>query len=621
MLDLVYAFAESHSAFNIAFVKSPVEMSHMKLLTLKQQVASVKSVPSITSPGGAITHLAKSAQGSLVAIMQALYYAGLEHGVAHQSFMDSIGTIHISEAVKAPAHQYVDCAATEDRKVMSHLPDSPSLPEYMPNFVNDTHSTWYRNAQYMFDNIRMPAAAALRGDPLAELIWHRYVSDILHARLKSMNLSEHQVIQHLSQKVGREHQHFVCAQEAATDPHCTVRKWLDTIRDFYFTSGAFRHKLEHAWTKYQATNATDFNDLIHHIKTYYQMIFLDYAHLAGKLHLLDFAWILFSKIQALMQPACMTVVASTLRMFLPLSNLVNKMQLVLTPAQNLSKYEADDAAKQFVIWVIQQLQQVREAANTAQRYTNLDTDINVDFARLGKPQPQSISKNHTPQAAAAVASQRSNQHNGNNRRPGMQPTRPNRTGPSTTSTQPRSLRIQGLKDMVNATGTAADQDIVAWTRDVLLNLPDHLCPPDMKKTLAFLVRDGNGPDTLHGALATVTADFPPRVPRTRAAIIRQYLKTSFLFHKKICAMCPNCEQDPASGQHLATDCPTLRAVLSPDVQRQLVSTIAGLALWHRGIGRQAAAGQSSQPPQGGAQQKNTRYDLRSAKRPRTDHIR
>ena len=29
-------------------------------------------------------------------------------------------------------------------------------------------------------NIRMPAAAALRGDPLAELIWHRYVADILH---------------------------------------------------------------------------------------------------------------------------------------------------------------------------------------------------------------------------------------------------------------------------------------------------------------------------------------------------------------------------------------------------------------------------------------------------------
>ena len=98
----------------------------------------------------------------------------------------------------------------------------------------------------MFDNIRMPAAAALRGDPLAELIWHRYVADILHARMKCMNLSENQVIQHLSQEIHREHQHFVFAQEAAANQLCTVRQWLDRIHDFYFTSGAFRHKLEHA---------------------------------------------------------------------------------------------------------------------------------------------------------------------------------------------------------------------------------------------------------------------------------------------------------------------------------------------------------------------------------------
>ena len=100
--------------------------------------------------------------------------------------------------------------------------------------------------------------------------------------MKCMNLSENQVIQHLSQKIHREHQHFVCAQEAAAKQLYTVRQWLYRICDFYFTSGAFRHKLEHAWTQYQSTNATDFNDLIHQIKTYYQMIFLDYAHLASK---------------------------------------------------------------------------------------------------------------------------------------------------------------------------------------------------------------------------------------------------------------------------------------------------------------------------------------------------
>ena len=203
----------------------------------------------------------------------------------------------------------------------------------------------------MFDNIRMPAAAALRGDGLAELIWHRDVADILHARMKCMNLSENQVIQHLSQKIHGQHQHFVCAQEAAANQLCTVRQWLHRIHDFYFPSGAFRYKLEHAWTQYQSTNATDFNDLIHHIKTYDQMIFLHYAHLAGKSQLLDFARILFSKIHYLMQPGCTT----TLRMFLPLSNLVSKMQTVLTPAQNLSRFKADESAKAFISWIIQQL--------------------------------------------------------------------------------------------------------------------------------------------------------------------------------------------------------------------------------------------------------------------------
>ena len=479
MLALAYAFTQSHESFNIAFLKSPIDTKKLQLLSLKQKVAAVRAIPTVTSPGGAVCHLAKLAQAAMVSVAQAVYHAAREHGLSHAAFTTSVISVHISEAVKAPATQYLDCTSADDRQVNSPLPDKPSLPEYMPNFVDDTHSAWFRNAQYMYDNIRMPAAAALRGDPLAELTWHRYVSDVLHARLKSMNLSEHQVIQHLSQKVLREHQHFVCAQETAADPHCTVRKWLDTIRDFYFTSGAFRQKLEHAWTRYQSTNAADFNDLIHHIKTYYQMIFLDYAHLTGKLHQLDFAWILFSKIQALLQQTCTSTVANTLRMFLPLSNLVNKMQHVLTPAQHLSRYEADEAAKSFVSWIVQQLQQVREAANTAQRYTNVDTSINVDFARLGKPSHH-VFNTMVPQAAAAVAHSRPPvRRYDNSKRLGMQNSGPSRAGVPP-SPQPRSFRIQGLKEAVNSTGPTADESIIQWTKDVLLNQPEHLVPTEMK---------------------------------------------------------------------------------------------------------------------------------------------
>ena len=86
------------------------------------------------------------------------------------------------------------------------------------------------------------------------------------------------------------------------------------------------------------------------------------------------------------------------------------MQTVLTPAQNLSRFEADESAKEFISWIIQQLQQVRESANTAQRYTNLDNEVNIDFARLGKPKPHFYNGAPVLQAAAAVASNRSSNY-------------------------------------------------------------------------------------------------------------------------------------------------------------------------------------------------------------------
>ena len=185
----------SHRAFNIAFVKIRIESTRLKLLMLPHKATSVRSIPSVTSPGGAISYLTTKAHTSLTTIMQAIYHAGLENGIDHQSFLDNVSMIHIFEAVKATAHQYMDSTPSEDRMVIALLPTQLDVPEYMPNFVNDTHGSWFRNAQYMFDNIRMPAAAALRGDPLAELIWHTYVADTLHARMKCMNLWENQVVQ------------------------------------------------------------------------------------------------------------------------------------------------------------------------------------------------------------------------------------------------------------------------------------------------------------------------------------------------------------------------------------------------------------------------------------------
>ena len=105
-----------------------------------------------------------------------------------------------------------------------------------------------------------------------------------------------------------------------------------------------------------------------------------------------------------MQPGCTTTVANTLRMFLPLSNHFSNIQTVRTRAQSLSRLKADASAEGFISWIIQQLQQVRESANTAQFYTNLANEVTINFARLGKPKPHFHSSAPPLHAAAAVAS-------------------------------------------------------------------------------------------------------------------------------------------------------------------------------------------------------------------------
>ena len=145
-----------------------------------------------------------------------------------------------------------------------------------------------------------------------------------------------------------------------------------------------------------------------------------------------------------MQPGCATTVANILRMFLPLSHLVSKIQTVLKPAQNLSRFEADASAKEFISWIIQQLQEVRESANTAQRYTNLDNEVNTDFARQGKPKPHFHRGAPPLQAAAAVASKISSNYT--NKREDIQQIPPNRVR---SSNSPTPTMVPRLKDYVN----------------------------------------------------------------------------------------------------------------------------------------------------------------------------
>ena len=86
---------------------------------------------------------------------------------------------------------------------------------------------------------------------------------------------------------------------------------------------------------------------------------------------------------------------------------------------------------------------VNESANTAQRYTKLDNEVSIDFARLGKPKPHFHNSAPALQAAAAVASNRSSNYT--NKRNDMQQTPPNRVR---SSNPPRPTMVPRLKDYV-----------------------------------------------------------------------------------------------------------------------------------------------------------------------------
>ena len=91
---------------------------------------------------------------------------------------------------------------------------------------------------------------------------------------------------------------------------------------------------------------------VHHIRTYYQLIFLDYRELHGD-----------------MSQQCKSALGMTLQMYIPRSDFLKPMHLHLSPAQAWWIPKADSASRTFTVWCIEQLHLAKASANAAQRYT------------------------------------------------------------------------------------------------------------------------------------------------------------------------------------------------------------------------------------------------------------
>lgn len=554
LLDFAFAFASSAKQFKMTFLSCPAQSDMLDLISVTKRAATLRSSPAVANPGAALVSLAKVAAAHLEDIVHAVYHSFTSKAICLTPVSHLIPPVNVSELVKSEAVQYRDCTSSAVAQVQSHLPTKSSLPDVEPNFEDDRSVSWFRNAEYTFKSISFPSFHGLRGDQLSELRWHKYQSDVLHARQNCSHLSERQIIQHLMSTSERSEQHFTVAQHAALKPHCTVRQWLETIRDFYFTNGQFRYNIERAWQSYNVDECTDFNDLMHHITEYYRLIFIDYPHMPGKQSQLDFACILFSKLQHLMLSTNASSISGTLVMFMPLSTLLAKFNDDLKPALHECKDKADSVASAFIEWAVGQLLQVRESANTIKRFHVDGSENRFDYARLKTPR-----KSSAPPAARKLVAAASVQPAPYN---GYRVQHPRPSGPSPPSARPG--HIPDLKEMCHTTSLPRFQ---AWIQEIKQD-PRISIMPDFATALDKELAGGD--TSLHFVLSHATDPLPTNVAATKLGCCQLLFKVHYLYQHKQCALCPqNKGPNKFEGLHKLTDCPVFNRIPAEPRERFL----------------------------------------------------
>ena len=318
MLILLYLFCNDSAQWNTACMASPVSASALRLAAIPGHTKRYLELERPVTAAAAVLALCRKVLPVLKRAIHAVYSATTAFPEIDRDavYREAISFPTVGAILSCDAHGFVATHSPASTTTMAVLPTSSSLPVYRPNFVRDERINWVRTAEHKFKHVAFPSDAITRGDVNSELLFHRYCCQVLHNRTLCMELSEQQVVEHLLVELKHYDSQYTIAEAKFKEPDCTVRSWLDAIRSAFFTSGQFRLNIEGAWHHYKMGQCRDFNDLMHHVRTYYQLIFLDYHNLPGKMTLHDFAWHLFEKLMH-MTTAGASSLASVCRLSFP----------------------------------------------------------------------------------------------------------------------------------------------------------------------------------------------------------------------------------------------------------------------------------------------------------------
>ena len=594
ILELAFAFCDNEIEWANACLACPVKTAHLPLmLTAKARERKDRTKP--TTPASAVHSLCIVAtpvlQKTAAALLSALH--SFTNMSAQIVFLDSVFHVSLEDIVQSAAPQYRR-DQTDDvisKTTLASVPTTPSLPDYTPNFTRDDRIQWIRTAEHKFKNVIFPAKAIVRGDVNSEILFHQYCRQVLHNRTLCMELSEHQVIEHLLLEFRQYDTQFTIAHAKFQEPDCTVRAWLDSIRSAFFTSGQFRLNIEHAWHNYKAGSAKDFNDLLQHVHTYYQLIFLDYASLPGKMALHDFAWHLFDKISHLIDDGH-SLVAHVLRKYFPHTELIQQMNTKLEFSNTASTHQQDHPAQQFLNWCLRQLQIAKASANTAQRLharAQSHAETTADFvnpqqprstppiptrsrateqnvyrgvdmqARAGRSAPPVMQALSSMQPYAASPPPRAGYGTRQGPAPRQYTARVGNRSPAP-STQPgRGPRRRPLRQLADPWCSIPN------LREIFSDLPqdpqrrlalarrltDAGHTPQLQRILRRELELVDHPSTLHRLMQANGQRYTPNTP---ADAVLYYLKSYYLHREPACCACFG---SLAARKHLAVDCPTL----------------------------------------------------------------
>jgi hypothetical protein len=465
-------------------------------------------------------------------------------------------------------------------QVSSLLTSKPLLSDAPTNFAASTHTQWFKVAEYHFDKVNLPFQALETGDVASELKWHQFSSEVLRKRASCIALSERQVIEHLARPIHRNTMLHKVYSTCLENDKCTVSDFLTAVRDFYFPNGQFRIHVERGWTQLRVGSIAEFNDLLHHIRMYFQLIFTEYAWMRGQMTRHDFARHLFDKLQHLVTE-CHSTLAKTIQKFFPLAELLDKFSIHLDQTMLWSPERVESEATAFVQWSMERLQKAKMAANTANLYKTTATTLtsSIDFASSVKPKPARAQPTSLVSQGGSYASRGRGRGRGRgydrshssgrgwSQQRAVQTASVQFSSPATTGLPPpphgRASSIAGGRDLRvfhdmkpgKLSKEQKEQYIEQFLKSPI---------PETDEAKSMIIHERSAPlgQTLHG-LAAALRDQGERVGFIPDPIgISFQLVLAYHFHNPSCCFVCNSKQSPPGDRmHSVAECPTANRLL------------------------------------------------------------